>query len=63
MPRLSGLETLRELRQLAPDLPIVIITGFPTHLEDFEGADDLLQKPFSLDGLVDRVRSALDRAP
>ena len=52
-----------EVTDTFPDLRIVIITGYPTRLEDFEGADDLLQKPFSLDELVGRVRKALDRAP
>jgi CheY-like chemotaxis protein len=63
MPRLSGLETLRALRQMAAELPIIIITGFPTSLEDFEGANDLVLKPFSLDGLVGHVRAALDGTP
>ena len=63
MPRMSGLETLRALRQMAAELPIIIITGFPTRLEDFEGANDLVLKPFSLDGLITHVRAALDGTP
>ena len=63
MPRMSGLETLKALREMAPDLPIIIITGYPTRLEEFEGANALIQKPFSLDGLVTHVRAALDRSP
>lgn len=61
MPRMSGQETLQALRKLDVSLPIVIITGFPTRLEDFEGATELVQKPFSLDGLAGIVRDVLDR--
>lgn len=61
MPRMSGQETLQALRQLDVSLPIVIITGFPTRLKDFVGATDLVQKPFSLDGLAGLIRDVLDR--
>ena len=61
MPRKSGRETLQELRQMSAQLRIIIITGFPTRIEDFSGADDLVQKPFSLDGLIGHVRATLDR--
>jgi signal transduction histidine kinase/CheY-like chemotaxis protein/GAF domain-containing protein len=61
MPRMSGLETLAALRRQRPALPVIIITGFPTRIEDFEGADELIQKPFSLDDLAGRVRAVLDR--
>jgi CheY-like chemotaxis protein len=61
MPRLSGKQALARLRAQSTSVGIVIITGFPVDLEDFEGADDLLQKPFSLKSLADCVRRTLDR--
>ena len=61
MPGLSGVETLRALRGLAPDLPALIITGFPDDAGVYADADGVLQKPFSLDGLVTAVQALLDR--
>ena len=61
MPGLSGVETLRALRGLAPDLPALIITGFPDDADVYADADGVLQKPFSLDGLVTAVQALLDR--
>ena len=63
MPRMSGREALRQLRAESPDVAIVIITGFPTDLGEFEGADELLRKPFSLEALTGCVRSVLDDNP
>ncbi|MBT3342462.1 MAG: response regulator [Gemmatimonadetes bacterium] len=61
MPRMSGREVLAQLRAEDTPVRIVIITGVPAGLEDFEGADDLMEKPFSLKSLVGRVREVLDR--
>lgn len=51
MPDVSGLELLPRLRRVDPDLPIIIITGYPT-IESAvaamkRGAADFLPKPFS----------------
>ncbi len=29
MPRMSGVDVLRELHRLSPDLPVVVVTGYP----------------------------------
>ena len=61
MPRMSGQDVLAELRTSRPHLKVVIFTGFAADIEEFAGADDLIEKPFSLSGLVDKVREVLDR--
>lgn len=47
MPQVSGLELIRELRQLTPEVPIVLISGFSEALgldEHNTGADAVIQK-------------------
>ena len=60
MPRMSGREVLNQLRAGQSHVHIVIITGVTAGLDDFEGADQLMEKPFSLQILVGRVREILD---
>lgn len=63
MPVLSGRETLSALRRIAPDLPIVIASGF-NEQETISrlaarGLTSFLQKPFQAAELEDAVRRAL----
>jgi CheY-like chemotaxis protein len=63
MPGMSGLTLMQEARALVPDLPVMIVTGYP-RAETAEraralGAVDYLSKPFDLEGFVERVRGAL----
>jgi CheY-like chemotaxis protein len=47
MPRMDGLELIGRLRKLAPDLPIILISGFVDALglsEHNTGADAVIQK-------------------
>ena len=47
MPRMDGLELISRLRKLAPDLPIVLVSGFVDTLgmnEASTGADVVIQK-------------------
>ena len=61
----AGLEVLRNIRSLKPDLPVVIVTGAAPVEErvlGFEaGADDLVAKPFAFAELVARIRAVLRR--
>ena len=64
LPRLSGTEILRRLRQVSP-LPVIVLTaksGEADRVLGLEiGADDYVTKPFSMSELVSRVRAILRR--
>ena len=59
MPRLSGLDTLRLIRETQPNLPIVVVTALTDHKMTRAainaGANDILFKPLSLNDLADAV--------
>jgi len=65
MPGISGLDILRQLRDLRIDSAFIIMTGFGTVDTAVEamklGAVDFVQKPFFRDELLMRVRSATER--
>ena len=65
LPSLDGIEVCRRLRAAAP-VPIVIVTAREAVEERVRGldagADDYVVKPFSLQELAARVRSALRRS-
>jgi CheY-like chemotaxis protein len=63
MPVLSGVETLKALRELEPTLPVILSTGFS--LEDVgeklsEQSVVFLQKPYRLADLEAALRAALE---
>ena len=66
MPGIGGIKTLVRLRELAPRLPILILTVQDS--EDLKvqalecGADDYITKPFSIRECIARIRSAVRRA-
>jgi DNA-binding response OmpR family regulator len=57
---IDGLYLLRTLHTERPDLPVILLSrssDLPTKIRAFElGASDVLERPFSLDELVARVR-------
>jgi len=65
MPRLSGIEALRQIRQRWPDLPVVILTGHGTirlAVEAMkEGAVDFITKPFESSQLDSVITKAMER--
>jgi DNA-binding response OmpR family regulator len=65
LPSLDGIEVCRRLRAAAP-VPIIIVTAREAVEERVRGldagADDYVVKPFSLQELAARVRSALRRS-
>ena len=64
MPGLSGLDLQEELTRRGVPPPIIIVTGHakvPMAVRALKGgAIDFLQKPFSDQALLDRVRQAID---
>ncbi len=64
MPRLSGIEFLRALRELSLDVPVVLVTGGPaleTAVRAVEyGAYRYLTKPVDIEALASTVRGAAE---
>jgi PAS domain S-box-containing protein len=63
MPRLSGRDTLRRLREIDPAVRVLYASGYSAKAGD-AGADEVLgflAKPFRADDLALAVRTALDR--
>ena len=65
MPGLSGLELQDKLSARGSNLPIIMITGYaevPMAVRAMKaGAIDFIEKPFSDQELLDRVRMAIDQ--
>lgn len=66
MPQLDGLQTLREIRRLYPEVPVVMMTAYGT-IETAvtsmkEGALDYLTKPIDLDELLIKFQKILERS-
>ena len=66
MPRLSGADALKAMREVMPDLPIVLTSGFTgdgtaDRLGNLEHVK-FIQKPYRMNDLIDMVRSLIDEA-
>ena len=66
MPRMSGLELMRHLREQS-QIPVILLTAKGSEADRVRGlelgADDYVAKPFSPEELAARVRAVLRRAP
>lgn len=66
LPRMDGLQVVRNLRALNPSLKIILATGYlqPTIKAEMEkaGVFEYVQKPFSAEQLLRVIRSCLDSA-
>ncbi len=65
MPRLSGQEALRQMRQITPAVPVLIASGYSSEQlsdEEREIVLDFLAKPYSPADLLAAVRAALETA-
>ena len=65
LPRMGGLEVLREIRQADPDLPVLILSAKGQESDKVAGlqlgADDYMVKPFGLKELLARIDALLRR--
>ncbi len=63
MPEMDGIQFLEELRKKKPDLPVMIMTGYPSIPNAAAsvrlGASDYITKPFTPEGITQTVRRVL----
>lgn len=64
MPGMDGIDTLKEIKKIAPNLPVVMITGHGTIESAVDatksGAYDFLEKPLSIDKVMVTINNALN---
>ncbi len=65
LPGMDGLELMRQVQAIDPDLPVILITGHGDISMAVgairDGAYDFIEKPFASELLLDVVRRALDK--
>jgi CheY-like chemotaxis protein len=64
LPGRSGLELISEMRSLSPEMPVLLMSGYPAEFMGGQIRPDipLLGKPFSPGTLINRLRCLLDEA-
>jgi DNA-binding response OmpR family regulator len=66
MPKMDGMEVLRELRKASPSLPVIFLTAKGQEEDRVRGlragADDYVVKPFSASEVLARVEAVLRRS-
>src|SRR4249920_1858436 len=66
LPKLSGIELIRQLRGMGKSFPVLILTARDRWQDKVEGlqsgADDYLAKPFHVQELLARVQALLRRS-
>lgn len=64
MPDTSGVEVLKRVKETNPDIPVVVMTGYPSVDNSVEclrlGASDYVLKPLLIDDLLSTVNRILD---
>jgi len=65
LPKLSGIEVCKKLREEGSNLPIIMLTAKDDIRDKVmgldTGADDYMTKPFAIEELLARIRAALNR--
>ena len=64
MPGLSGIETLREIRKIDGEVPVILITGYGTQKNEREalldGARGFISKPFNTSEIISVIDEILE---
>ena len=64
IPQINGLEVLRRLRRVS-DIPVIMLTARDAVMDKVSGldagADDYITKPFAIEELLARIRTALKK--
>jgi DNA-binding NarL/FixJ family response regulator len=60
----NGMDLVRRIRELCPDTPVVIVSGFPTEERingcQALGVDHFLSKPFEMTYFISIIESLLE---
>ncbi|MBC7963915.1 MAG: sigma-54-dependent Fis family transcriptional regulator [Steroidobacteraceae bacterium] len=65
MPGMNGIEVLKAVKGLQPDVPVIMITGYATVDTAVEamknGATDYISKPFTADQIMEKIDKSIEQ--
>ncbi|NOX32953.1 MAG: response regulator [Deltaproteobacteria bacterium] len=65
MPGLNGIDTLKQIKNILPDLPVILLTGHGSTKAGIKGmhlgASDYLMKPLDINDLITKISLALGK--
>ena len=60
MPEMDGIQTLKEVKKIRPEMTIIMMTGYPVdelvHKAIEEKASDIIYKPFEIDKVLGLIK-------
>ncbi|MBI4620998.1 MAG: response regulator [Desulfobacterales bacterium] len=63
MPGLSGLDVLKQIKEILPDIPVILLTGRGSTRDGIDGmkqgAFDYLMKPVDIEDLIKKMNEAM----
>jgi DNA-binding response OmpR family regulator len=65
MPALTGFQLVRKIKDLRPEMKVMLMTMFEVNKPEFEAVfpstpiDDVIRKPFTSSQLLDKIRGLL----
>ncbi len=66
MPKMEGIEVLEKIKKIAPQMPVIMISGhgtIETAIETIKmGAYDFIEKPLDLNRILISIRNALEKS-
>jgi PAS domain S-box-containing protein len=67
MPQMSGVAVAESIKSMHPDAKVLFMSGYPddtvAHLGVLDGVEKFIQKPFTSEEFLGKMRVALDSAP
>ncbi|MCK5057146.1 MAG: response regulator, partial [Candidatus Aminicenantes bacterium] len=65
MPHMTGVQLAGELKNIRPDIPVILCTGFSENINEenyaSKGINSFIMKPLGIDEIARAVRRILDK--
>jgi two-component system cell cycle sensor histidine kinase/response regulator CckA len=65
MPKMTGLQLIRKIRSISPDIPVILCTGYSKVIQQQKieplGIEEIIMKPIELEFIANSIRRLLEK--